>query len=589
MRIITCFIALFFSNLLSAQIEFDGEWILSSSKENVEFYVLNKPKKEDFREPNDYFSKYYQDSEKNLVKVWVKEEFLVPKEKFKNKLIHHRISLVEFDLFSAKVRTMEIISYDKEGIVLNHDEYNSYQSDWSNLIPNTIGFGLLKTTQEIIEQIQIIDVIISIFKTNNKNKIANIISYPLYREFPIPEIKNSQEMISRFEEVFDDAFIRRIATSNSNDWSRVGWRGVMFDNGELWLNEEGKIAAVNYQTQIEKNRHETFVLRDKNIIHESIKNYIEPILVGITDDYRFRIDLIKEQESIDDLSFRLTVWNRNERMCDKPIAILLGTEDHGSEQISFYEFKNGEMRYTYDEIYFAIDNNDQEILSQEVTILSPSFLEKERIEIEEEIKERKKQIEFANLCQSGDNFVTENKLKKGLTDYQKAHNLYSDNAILNNKIIELKENIKRIESLHNQRNEAYSRILQLRTELINDSTTTLQLLEIKKTISKSYALCISSFMDSLNLNLKKYNSKIVPMKEETLVWSDADQESLQIINSTLHEMEQLFLFRKIVTHLICLGDKKTLKKLTDSTVMSETIAAILTEENVLSIDCINSK
>ncbi|MEY3500740.1 MAG: hypothetical protein RL308_2409 [Bacteroidota bacterium] len=589
MRIVACFIALFFSNLLSAQIETDGEWILSSSSSTEEFYVLDKLIKDDIRESNDYFSKYHPDSDKYVVKVWVREDFLKPIDKIKNKFIDYRISLMEFDLFKTQVRTIEIISYDKTGSVLNHVEFNSYESDWSNLIPNSVGYGLLETTRQIIEEIQVVDDIILLFKSNNKIKIANMISYPLYREYPIPEIKNTQEMLARFEEVFDEHFISKLAKSNANDWSRVGWRGVMFGNGELWLDDDGKLRAVNYQTPFEENRLETIILRDKNIIHESIKSFIEPILVGVTNDYRFRIDLMKEQENIDDIAFRLAVWKINERMCDKPFTILLGTEYHGSEQISFYEFKNGEMRYTYDEIYFAINKDDQEIISQDVTILSPEFLEKERGEIEKEIRERKKQIEFTNLSINGDAFVTENKLKKGLIEYQKAYKLYSDNTVLNNKINEIKANIKRIESLQKHRNEVYLEILKLKTELINDSTTTMNLLEIKKTISRSYALCISSFVDSIDLNLKTYNSKITPTDEEALFWSDADQESLNIIDSLSREMQKIFRFKKVVDHLICLGEKKNLKNLTDSVIISEIIAEILKDESFLSIDCIKAK
>lgn len=589
MRVFACFVALFISNLLSAQTEFEGEWILSSSNSSEELFVLNKLIKDDIRESNEYFSKYYPESDKHIVKVWIRQDILKPKDKIKNNFIDHRITLMEFDLVKTQARTIEIISYDKNGSVLNRLIFDSYESDWSNLIPNSVGYGLLETTQQIIEEIQVVDDIILTFKSNNKIKIANMISYPLYREYPIPEINNTQEMLARFEEVFDEYFISKIAKSRAADWSRVGWRGVMYSDGELWLDDDGKLNTVNYQTPFEKNRLETIILRDKNIIHESIKSFIEPILVGVTNDYRFRIDLIKEQENIDDLAFRLAVWKINDRMCDKPFAILLGTEDHGSEQISFYEFKNGEMKYTYDEEQLTIYKDDQEITSQDVTILSPQILEKERIEIEEELRERKKQIEFTNLIESGDAFITEDKLKKGLVEYQKAYKLYSDNTVLNNKINETNANIKRIESLQNHRNEVYLEILKLKTELINDSTTTMNLLEIKKTISRSYAICISSFLDSIDLNLKKYNSKIIPTDETILFWSDVDQESLNIIDSLSLEMQKIFRFKKIVDHLACLGEKKNLKKLTDSVIMSEIIAEILKDESFLSIDCIKTK
>ena len=102
--------------------------------------------------------------------------------------------------------------------------------------------------------------IISLFKRNNVNDISNMISYPLQREYPIPGIKNKKEFRQRFSEVFDKILIGQIARSKTAQWTEVGWRGIMLDNGLVWIDSySGKILAVNYKSPFEKNLREKLI------------------------------------------------------------------------------------------------------------------------------------------------------------------------------------------------------------------------------------------------------------------------------------------------------------------------------------------
>jgi len=90
--------------------------------------------------------------------------------------------------------------------------------------------------------------VITAFADHDKPTIAALISYPLKRQYPIPDIKNEAEFINRFDEVFDDELAKVIAASNINtDWDKVGWRGIMLNNGVMWVDTDGKIIAVNTQ------------------------------------------------------------------------------------------------------------------------------------------------------------------------------------------------------------------------------------------------------------------------------------------------------------------------------------------------------
>ena len=81
------------------------------------------------------------------------------------------------------------------------------------------------------DKVESINNVIELFKSNNVDKIADIISFPLDRQYPIPSIKNKNEFTKRFSEVFDKILIDKIANSKIEQWSEVGWRGIMLDDG----------------------------------------------------------------------------------------------------------------------------------------------------------------------------------------------------------------------------------------------------------------------------------------------------------------------------------------------------------------------
>lgn len=100
--------------------------------------------------------------------------------------------------------------------------------------------------------------IITLFQQKNIQKISNFVNFPLRREYPIPEIKNREQFKQRFNEVFDKKLIDKIAHSKTEQWSEVGWRGIMLANGDVWIDsDEGKIIAVNHQSDFEKAEKRT--------------------------------------------------------------------------------------------------------------------------------------------------------------------------------------------------------------------------------------------------------------------------------------------------------------------------------------------
>ena len=112
-----------------------------------------------------------------------------------------------------------------------------------------------------------VDHLVMLFKQNHPQKIALSIQYPLQREAPIPAIQNTAEMEKRFNQVFDAQLKQDIANSQLSQWSSMGWRGLMLDNGKVWL-DGGKITAVNYSSKAERQYKQDLLAQQKQQLEQ---------------------------------------------------------------------------------------------------------------------------------------------------------------------------------------------------------------------------------------------------------------------------------------------------------------------------------
>ncbi len=166
------------------------------------------------------------------------------------------------------------------------------------------------------KEIERIKALIALFKKKDIDGISNKISYPLYRQYPIPQIKDKEEFKKRFSEVFDQILIDKIANSQISEWSEVGWRGIMFDNGDLWMDTDGVITSINYQSGFEKNLMTSLIAKEKGDLHTSLKTFKNPIFKIKTKIYLIRID------ELSDYNYRYAAWKVNDNETSKPDLVL---------------------------------------------------------------------------------------------------------------------------------------------------------------------------------------------------------------------------------------------------------------------------
>ncbi|WP_368160089.1 hypothetical protein [Aeromonas sp. R5-3] len=184
--------------------------------------------------------------------------------------------------------------------------------------------------------------VIDAAKARDQQALARQIKYPFKREYPIPVINNSSEMMARFDEVFDEAILKRIASSRAGqDWQAMGWRGIMLGSGEVWLDFDGKVIGINHQTAQAAKRKAELVAKQKSDLYPGLREYKRPELMWQTEKFTIRID------ELGDGRYRYASWAKGKALSDKPDLVLKnGTvRMEGSGGNHTYLFTNGPYRY----------------------------------------------------------------------------------------------------------------------------------------------------------------------------------------------------------------------------------------------------
>lgn len=179
-------------------------------------------------------------------------------------------------------------------------------------------------------------------KNKDRQAIVNRIAYPLKRENPIAQISGSQEMLARFDEVFDNTLLDTIAQSRAEqDWQEMGWRGIMLGSGQVWMDFDGNIIAVNYQTALEARLASELIAKQKNTLHPSLKEYRRPVLMWQTEKFTIRIDQLINGK------YRYASWAKGNSNGEKPDLVLTNGEVkfEGSGGNHTYQFQSGPYRY----------------------------------------------------------------------------------------------------------------------------------------------------------------------------------------------------------------------------------------------------
>lgn len=228
--------------------------------------------------------------------------------------------------------------------------------------------------QELEQQHRpVVDEFITAVKSKNfSSNIAVLVSYPLKREYPLHSIDDEKQFGYECEIIFDAKLRDLIIKSTYKDWSAVGWRGIMFNNGLVWLDYDGKVIAVNYQSHNEKKKRGELIKSIKQNRYPSVNTFSEPITEFSTNKHFICIDKMA------DGTYRYITWPAASKISNKPSLVITGgkIEIQGSGGNHSYIFKNGDYTYECQIIilgeddgplgYLKVYKKDKEILNESI-------------------------------------------------------------------------------------------------------------------------------------------------------------------------------------------------------------------------------
>lgn len=218
---------------------------------------------------------------------------------------------------------------------------------------------------------------IDTLKSDKKDAIAEMVAYPLKREYPIPDVVDKSDFIKRYDEIFDTTLKNEITKSNpAKDWSDMGWRGMMLNQGIVWMDFDGRLTSVNYQSKAEIDLKKKLIAAQKKELDSSIAFFQKPICILETDKFRIRID------NLGNKNYRYVSWPIDKAMSEKPDLIIYRGNFvvEGSGGNHQYEFKK--ENYTYECAFIVageknplaakliIYQGDKVILSQNAKIIA---------------------------------------------------------------------------------------------------------------------------------------------------------------------------------------------------------------------------
>ncbi len=174
-------------------------------------------------------------------------------------------------------------------------------------------------------------------ESGDVEQIAKNVRYPLKRKSPIPEINDEGQFVTRYPEIFDAFLIEKILGSDpSSDWSAVGSQGIMLGTGDLWIDFDGRIISINYESTAEKEIRVKLEKSFNNQLHPSISTFDNQRIEMHTLTYSLRVDQIGN-------GYRLVVWQKMQSKKEPPIIIVengqLDYEGSGGNHV--YSFAQG--------------------------------------------------------------------------------------------------------------------------------------------------------------------------------------------------------------------------------------------------------
>ena len=192
--------------------------------------------------------------------------------------------------------------------------------------------ALSTTTYALVKEYHnVVQPFINAFKFNDKNYIAEV--------FERGGVTTKTDFIERFDEYFDESLSNKIANSTLDDWDMMGWRGIMFDNGLIWLDQDGSFRHSNYETKKAKELRLEAIEKDKSLLHPMMRDFLHNNHQWETQTSIIRIDKLANNK------YRFSSWANHDISTIPDLIINNGTfKCDGTACYEVYTFESNNLK-----------------------------------------------------------------------------------------------------------------------------------------------------------------------------------------------------------------------------------------------------
>ncbi len=134
------------------------------------------------------------------------------------------------------------------------------------------------------------------FASKDRSRIADCFAFPYNRPYPLRTITNKIDFLALYDSIIDAELCEKIAKSSRADWQEIGWRGTALDNGLVWLDDNGKICALNYETAAGRAELAKAIEEDKQSLSSRYRNFRYPCAQWKAGGRIYRVDQLNTKK-----------------------------------------------------------------------------------------------------------------------------------------------------------------------------------------------------------------------------------------------------------------------------------------------------
>jgi len=197
--------------------------------------------------------------------------------------------------------------------------------------------------------------IIQLINQDNAKELSKLVTYPLKRKNPLPDITNSTDFILRYKSIFDSSFKNLLKQYNDSDiFEHDGDYGLVGGafSGDIWINENGYILGLT-TSKTEEEERRILIAKIKKQMNSSVSTWNENVVVGKSQKLLLRVDRTNK-------GLRYACWSNGKTIKDTPDIILYnGVEEaQGTQGGWTWTFSNGDWTYVVHDAEICEDVKD---------------------------------------------------------------------------------------------------------------------------------------------------------------------------------------------------------------------------------------